>query len=155
MAINPVSSSITSYLPSSDAYITEAKSQYEQDANKTDSFIRALESAQKQESDEEIMEACVEFESYFIQMMFKEMRKTVVQNDDGFFKKSNAELTFQDMLDEEVSVKSAESGGIGLAQFMYRQMKREGYGTNLQAMLQESGGDAALASDEVWRQNIN
>jgi flagellar protein FlgJ len=73
---------------------------------------------------EEVLEACRSFESYFIQTMFREMRKTSMDAG-GLFAKSNAENIFTDMLDEEVSKQSAEGGGIGLAAMMYRQLTGE------------------------------
>lgn len=113
------------YVPGSDAYITEAAANLQADEKKTDSFLEALRAAQEKEDDVELMEACRAFESYFIQLMFKEMRKTVLENNSDLFKKSNGEKIFQDMFDEQVAINSANGGGIGLAAFMYKQMKRE------------------------------
>lgn len=89
-----------------------------------DSFQAILDKAiegQNQTDEAELREACESFESYFLQMMFREMRKTSI-NADGFMAKSYAEQTYTDMLDEEVSKSAAKSGGIGLADMMYRQM---------------------------------
>ncbi len=72
----------------------------------------------------EVLEACKSFESYFIQTMFREMRKTSL-DDGGFIGKSNAENIFTDMLDEEVSKQASEGGGIGLAAMMYKQLTGE------------------------------
>lgn len=87
-------------------------------------FQAALEKAlaKKDENDEqELREACEAFESYFLQIMFREMRKTTF-NEDGIFAKSYAEKIFTDMLDEEISKSLARTGGIGLAEQMLRQM---------------------------------
>jgi len=73
----------------------------------------------------QIREAAEMFESYFIQMMFREMRRTGF-DDNGFIEKSHAEKIFTDMLDEEVA-KQAASGtgnGFGLADMIYAQMTR-------------------------------
>ena len=72
---------------------------------------------------EELRQATKVFESYFIQMMFREMRRTSL-NENGFIPKSNAERIFTDMLDEEISNITAARGGIGLAEMMYQQMTR-------------------------------
>jgi flagellar protein FlgJ len=53
-----------------------------------------------------IRKAAVEFESFFLQMMFREMRKTTF-NENGFLPKSNAEKIFTDMMDEQVANSSA------------------------------------------------
>jgi flagellar protein FlgJ len=73
---------------------------------------------------EDVLEACRSFESYFIQTMFREMRKTSLDGG-GFIGKSNAENIFTDMLDEEVSKQAAKGSGIGLAAMMYRQLTGE------------------------------
>jgi len=63
------------------------------------------------------------FESYFLQMMFREMRSTTL-NENSFMPKSHAEKIFTDMLDEQVSKDAAAAGGMGLADMIYRQMTR-------------------------------
>jgi flagellar protein FlgJ len=63
-----------------------------------------------------VKEACAEFEAYFVSNLIKEMRKSTLEN------KSSAEKTFYSMLDEAIGKKIAESGGIGLAKFMERQL---------------------------------
>jgi len=77
-----------------------------------------------QVEDAAVREACEAFESYFLQTMFREMRKTSLDGG-GLIGKSNAELIFTDMLDEEVSKQAAKSGGIGLADMMMRQLSRQ------------------------------
>jgi flagellar protein FlgJ len=71
----------------------------------------------------ELRHAAEMFESYFLQMMFREMRKTTV-NENSFIPKSHAEKIFQEMLDEQVSKDAASAGGIGLADMIYKQMTR-------------------------------
>lgn len=90
----------------------------------TDNFKQTLDNAINSGQDDELKEACTEFESYFLNMMFKSMRKTVVSNG-GIFGKSNAEKIFQDMLDEQMTYKMAKQGGIGLADMMYKQLSRQ------------------------------
>ena len=81
---------------------------------------RAAENLSEAE-DRELRKACEDFESYFMQMMFREMRKTSF-DEDGFLPKSSAEKIFTDMMDEEASKSAARTGGFGLADMMYRQM---------------------------------
>lgn len=70
--------------------------------------------------DKELKEACKGFETMFLQMMFREMRKTVP--DSPMFGKSNAMSIFEDMRDTELMKKTAESGGIGIADLLYKQL---------------------------------
>ena len=72
-----------------------------------------------------IREAAVMFESYFIQMMFREMRRSSeTLNENSFIPRSQAERIFTEMLDEETAIQAAENGGIGLADMIYKQMTR-------------------------------
>ena len=104
-----------------DAAIAQHGLQMRQDEAKTASFQDMLEQAAASQDSAELRRACVEFESYFTQLMFKEMRKTV-PTENSLFPKSNAETIFQDMLDEEYAKRAAQAGGIGLADMLYRQL---------------------------------
>ena len=68
-----------------------------------------------------IYEAASAFESYFIQMMLREMRKTIPE-DKTFLPKSNAEKIFTDLLDEELAKEIANGRGMGLANHIVAQM---------------------------------
>lgn len=103
-----------------------------QDSIETDNFKQTLDNAINSGQDDELKEACTEFESYFLNMMFKSMRKTVVSNG-GIFGKSNAEKIFQDMLDEQMTDKMAKQGGIGLADMMYKQLSRQNNAIDIEA----------------------
>jgi len=69
-----------------------------------------------------IVNAAREFEAYFLQMMLREMRKTVPTQEEGMFAKSTAEEIFTDKLDEQRARLMADAGGIGLADKMVMQM---------------------------------
>ena len=89
-----------------------------------DGFKAALEAAVKRDDDARLREACEGFESYFLQIMFREMRKTSL-NTGGMFAKSGAEAVFEDMLYEEYSKTAAKKGGVGLADMMRRQLAKQ------------------------------
>ena len=76
-----------------------------------------------------IREAAEAFESYFLTLMLREMRRTVPQ-DQGLFQKSVGERIFREMLDEEMSKEMARAGGIGLAQNIIEQLTRN-YASNM------------------------
>ena len=65
-------------------------------------------------------DACKGFEGMFLSMMYKQMRATVPK--DTLFGESNAQNIFKDMRDNELMKTVAESGGVGLADMMYRQL---------------------------------
>lgn len=87
---------------------------------KENSFSQALNDALENKDTEKLKKATVEFESYFLNMMFKSMRKTIVPG----VEKSNAEEMFQEMLDQEMAQNIAKSGGIGFADMMYNQLSK-------------------------------
>lgn len=85
---------------------------------------RKIEGAVDNNKDKELMDVCKDFESMFIHMMLKEMRKTIP--DGGFVEKSTATKIFEDMFDEEISKEVSKSDeGIGLAKVLYDQFKRQ------------------------------
>ena len=71
----------------------------------------------------DMKKACQQFEGYFLNLMFTEMRKsipksTLLKDDAG------QEQTFQEMMDQKVSDNMAERGDFGLAKMMYAQLTR-------------------------------
>ena len=84
-------------------------------------FQAVLEAAQRKNETIGLRKACEGFESYFLQIMFREMRKTDMRAG-GIFAKSSAEEIFEDMLYEEYSKTAASHGGIGLADLLYHQL---------------------------------
>ncbi len=76
-------------------------------------------------TDEELMEVCKEFEAYFLEQVFKEMEKTTTifgEEDKG----SSSQLVdyFKDSTIAELAGESTDKDGLGLAQMLYEQMKR-------------------------------
>ena len=74
--------------------------------------------------DEQLMDACKQFESYFVEQMFKEMQKTVPETDYSFQSTGTMVDYYKDNMLQELASISTESGGLGLAQMLYEQMKR-------------------------------
>ena len=71
-------------------------------------------------NDDELQEVCKNFETYFVEQMFKEMRKTVPSSD-----QENEYISyFGDMLYKEYAGKIAENNGVGIAKMLYESMKR-------------------------------
>lgn len=68
-----------------------------------------------------LREACQGFEAMFLQMMYRQMRSTVPE--DTLFGESHALKIFQDMRDDELMKKTAEAGGIGLGELLYKQLE--------------------------------
>ena len=70
----------------------------------------------------DIKKASVQLEAIMLKLMYNEMWKTVPKDtlfSDG---NDNAMEIYRDMYNEELTKKAAEGGGIGLADFIYRQL---------------------------------
>lgn len=76
-------------------------------------------------SDEELMDVCKEFEAYFIEQVFKNMKKSMVPQSESM---SGADATlkdfYEDKLMSEYAAGAAKQSQNGLAQMLYEQMKR-------------------------------
>lgn len=91
-------------------------------SSSTNKLESNLGSDLKNSSDDELMDVCKSFESYFVEQVFKEMKKTVPQSED---EQNNEYMNyFGDMLNEEYAKNVTESGSMGIAQLLYESMKR-------------------------------
>lgn len=100
------------------ASATEAKEKAQAGA-----FEAALKKAAESGDQTALKKACQDFETIFVQMMFKNMRSTVPQ--DGLLEKSQAESIFEGMLDEEFSKKVAGAGGMGIGDLLFNQLQKK------------------------------
>ena len=68
------------------------------------------------------MDACKQFEAYFLEQMFEEMVKTIPKSEQS---NSNSALVdyFKDNMIQELAAQSTETNSLGLAQMLYDQMK--------------------------------
>lgn len=75
-------------------------------------------------TEEELMDVCKQFESYFLEQVMKNMWKTVPKSETS--SESNASLMeyYQEEMIKNLSADSTEQNGLGLAQSLYEQMKR-------------------------------
>ena len=80
-----------------------------------------------QKTEEELLDACKEFEAYFLEQVFKAMEKTVdVFKDENSMSNYSSSMLgyFKDETIQTLASESTESQGLGLAQQLYEQMKR-------------------------------
>lgn len=86
------------------------------------SLDAAVNSDYSKASDDELMDACKQFESYFVEQMFKEMQNSVDKSRDIAGDSSSMQY-YEEMLTSEYANMASEQGGIGIAQMMYEQMQ--------------------------------
>lgn len=97
--------------------------------NYTDSSASKLENSLQSDlskaTDDELMDVCKEFEAYFVEQMFKAMQKMVPEST---MNQSSSTKQLQDYYKDEMikslAQDSTEGQGLGLAQMLYEQMKR-------------------------------
>lgn len=78
-------------------------------------------------TEDELMDACKEFEEYFIEQAFEGMEKMIPETDEDSDSSSGTSYVdmFKDTLYQEYASSVTERGdGIGIATMLYEQMKR-------------------------------
>ncbi len=76
-------------------------------------------------TNEELLDACKEFEAYFVEQMFKGMEKAYLGDEDSSDYASQMKDYATDSLYTEYSKMISDQGSLGLAQKLYEQMSRE------------------------------
>ncbi|MBQ7919060.1 MAG: rod-binding protein [Lachnospiraceae bacterium] len=89
-----------------------------------ESVKSSLSSVNSSTSDEELMDACKQFESYFVEQMFKEMWKTIPESEYSSGSTNSMVSFYKDEMIKTIAEDSTEQNGLGLAQMLYEQMKR-------------------------------
>jgi len=84
-------------------------------------------------SDDKLLAVCKDFESYFVEQVFKGMQKMVPKNEDDKTSSSSSSLIdyYKDELTSKYATSASQSNGgegLGIAKILYEQMKRN-YGT--------------------------
>ena len=94
--------------------------------NKASSLQSKLENSGESVDEKELMDACKEFEAYFMEQVFNSMLETtkVFSDDDENGYASKMVDYFKDFAVQELCGKVTEGSGLGLANTIYEQMKR-------------------------------
>ncbi len=96
-------------------------------------------------TDDELMDACRQFEAYFVEQMYKGMLKTIPESGE----KSNYTSTlmdyYKDQMVQGIAEQTTKQSNLGLAQMLYEQMRRN-YGLDL-APAEEADADSAADRD--------
>jgi len=87
------------------------------------SFKYALESAFNEQDEQKLRQVCRDFESLFINMMYKQMRATIPKSE--LLPDNLARQTFEGMLDEELAKEASKGKGIGLGEMLYKQLSAQ------------------------------
>lgn len=101
----------------SNGLYTQYASVYDNQDTKT---IQSLKDKQKDASNEEMLEACKEFEQYFIEQVLKQVKKTIPK--DALLGDNEYINMFEDQMFQGMAEMITESGELGLAQQLYESM---------------------------------
>ncbi|HAA25256.1 MAG TPA: flagellar biosynthesis protein FlgJ [Ruminiclostridium sp.] len=88
-------------------------------ATEEQKFEEYLRKAYSDGDKQKLKDACREFEALFMQLMYRQMKRTVPKSD--FLPESTARKIFEEMLDEEL-IDNAKERGVGIADVLYRQL---------------------------------
>lgn len=87
---------------------------------------KLVESDLSTATDEELMDACQEFESYLLEQVMKEMKKTTsLFSDEEDGSESALVDYFMDSTIQELATDVTEKQGLGIARTLYESMKRQ------------------------------
>jgi len=88
-------------------------------ASEDQNFEEYLRKAYSDGDKQKLKSACQEFEVLFMQMMYKQMKRTVPKS--SLLPESTGRRIFEEMLDEEL-INNAKERGVGIADILYRQL---------------------------------
>ncbi len=88
-----------------------------------DSFARRLEAAAQNSDDRELKKVCQEFEAIMLNMMYKQMKGTIIKS--YLIEEDPGTAIFESMADEELMNQASKTGTLGLAQSLYKQLSRQ------------------------------
>ncbi len=94
--------------------------------NKASSLQNKLENSSESVDEKELMDACKEFEAYFMEQVFNYMLETtkVFSDEDENGYASKMVDYFKDFAVQELCDKVTDGSGLGLANTLFEQMKR-------------------------------
>ena len=118
----------------SDVYANAAN----QTANKLKDQLGNIDKA----TEGELLNACKQFEAYFIEQIYKGMMKTVPQSGSTSNYTSMITDYYKDRMIQNVAEQTTEQSSLGLAQMLFEQMKRN-YGIGVVSPDQLQGEDTA------------
>ncbi len=130
------------------------KSTYDTSKSKAeaDSFESKLQAAVDSKDEKQLKGVCQDFESIFLNMMYKQMKASIPKSD--LIKEDFSMQTFSQMLDEELMNGAAKGKGVGIAEAMYKQLSKRINADSAnqenasQNNADESGGTSEVAGDK-------
>ena len=111
-----------------------------------DTFAKKLEEAARKNDDKALKQACQEFESIMLSILYKQMKATVIKSD--LMEKDPGTEIFQSMQDDELMKQASKTGSFGLAESLYKQLSRQ-YGKAAYTGAADNAVKSSKAADNV------
>lgn len=94
----------------------------------TQKLQQSLQATDKTSSEDELLDACKEFETYFVEQVMKSMEAFTkvpgAEDEETSSKSSSYYETFKSTLTEEMAGTLTDNADFGIANVLYEQMKR-------------------------------
>ncbi len=103
----------------------------------------------KAQTDEEMMEACKQFEAYMIEQVYKSMENTIMKSDE---EEGDYVKMFGDMRVQQYAQAVTDQGGVGLAKQLYEAMKKNM--PTIDASEINASVDTSLKDAEIAAENM-
>lgn len=110
-----------------------------------DSFAKMLEAAVQNNDDKELKKACQEFESIMLNMMYKQMKATIIKSD--LIEKEAGTEIYESMQDENLMELASKTGSFGLAESLYKQLSKHS-GTGVKNVSKEAVQESESVSEK-------
>ncbi|PKM58235.1 MAG: hypothetical protein CVU98_02100 [Firmicutes bacterium HGW-Firmicutes-3] len=85
-------------------------------------FQNIIKRAMENKDDEALKDACAEFESYYLNKVFTEMRKSIPKS--GLYEETQGRKIYEDMLYEAYSKEISKGQGAGIKDMLFQQLKK-------------------------------
>ena len=117
--------------------------------NKASSLTSKGKTDYSDASDEELMEVCKEFESYFLEQIFDTMIEStkLFSDDEENSYASRMVDYFKDTAIQEISSQATDQDGLGIAKTLYEQMKHQYSGIDPSALESATASNAKTEED--------
>ncbi|MEY8390606.1 hypothetical protein D3Z36_05415 [Lachnospiraceae bacterium] len=93
-------------------------------SNTANKLEDTLNSDLSKATEDELMEVCKDFEAYFTEQMFKAMQKMIPESESVSSSTRQLQDYYKEQMVQGLAEQSAQGEGLGLAQMLYEQMKR-------------------------------
>lgn len=90
----------------------------------TNKLEDTLNSDLSKATEDELMDVCKDFEAYFTEQMFKAMQKMVPESENVSSSTKQLQEYYKEQMIQSFADQSAQGEGLGIAQMLYEQMKR-------------------------------